>query len=156
MQGFQLCTRVCVFPATTVFAIAMGYGQDSCKESRLSRTTTGAHRFLVFSQIPPKINHSLVCFFHRGSLKQQSLSWWKEQEKEGVGRARTKCTECHIKRISGVPGPASTQVLFSASPRWFLKEISKVYPEHWKCSENLSLDASSAENTACYGSVKYY
>lgn len=86
----------------------------------------------------------------------QSLSWGKGQKKEELGRERTNFSKHKIKPILGVPGLASTQVLFSARPRRFLKEISNIYLEHRKCSENSSLDAYSAENTAGCTSIKYY
>jgi len=73
-----------------------------------------------------------------------------------VDREKINLCECNIKLILGVPGLTSTQVLFSARPRRFLKEISNIYLEHRRCSENSPLEAYSAENTACYGSIKYY
>lgn len=87
----------------------------------------------------------------------------EEAESELVKRAgkrragqRKNFSKRNIKLILEVPGLASTQVLFSARPRRFLKEISNIYLEHRKYSENSSLDAYSAENTACCSSIKYY
>lgn len=161
MQRLQLRKYACIFTMITNcrehFLFLWGNAWAVVRKAAFLYTLMGAYYFLVFTQISQNKQAAyLTVFFTVGSLGKHNLSWSKGQDKEWVDREKTNFSRHNVKQILGVPRLASTWILFSARPSKFPKEISNVYLEHRKCSENSSLDASRAENTACYGSISYY